>query len=106
MTINATGALLDLCVLAVVSRGDAYGYALTQDVKRTLEVSESTMYPVMRRLQTQQCLETYDTPYEGRNRRYYRLTDTGRQTLETLKEDWTDFKTRVDTIIFSGGDAA
>jgi PadR family transcriptional regulator PadR len=105
MTINATGALLDLCVLAVVSRGDAYGYALTQNVKRTLDVSESTMYPVMRRLQTQQCLETYDTPHEGRNRRYYRLTDIGRQLLETLGDDWVEFKRRVDGILM-GGDTA
>ncbi|MDR1589362.1 MAG: PadR family transcriptional regulator [Oscillospiraceae bacterium] len=105
MTINATGALLDLCVLAVVSRGDAYGYALTQGVKRTLDVSESTMYPVMRRLQTQQCLETYDTPHEGRNRRYYRLTETGRRMLGELREDWGEFKRRVDDVL-DGGDAA
>jgi PadR family transcriptional regulator PadR len=105
MTINATGALLDLCVLSVISRGDAYGYALTQSVKRTLDVSESTMYPVMRRLQTQECLEAYDTPHEGRNRRYYRLTDTGRRMLGELGEEWEDFKRRVDGIL-SGGDAA
>ncbi|MDR0381681.1 MAG: PadR family transcriptional regulator [Oscillospiraceae bacterium] len=105
MMINATGALLDLCVLSVISRGDAYGYALTQRVKQTLDVSESTVYPVMRRLQTQQCLETYDTPHEGRNRRYYRLTDAGRQMLGALGADWEEFKKRVDGIL-SGGDAA
>jgi PadR family transcriptional regulator PadR len=105
MTINATGALLDLCVLSVISRGDTYGYALTQDVKQTLGVSESTMYPVMRRLQTQQYLETYDTPHDGRNRRYYRLTDEGRQALGSLGEDWDEFKRRVDKILAGGGEA-
>ncbi|MDR1065643.1 MAG: PadR family transcriptional regulator [Oscillospiraceae bacterium] len=105
MTINATGALLDLCVLSVTARGDAYGYALTQSVKKTLDVSESTMYPVMRRLQTQQYLEMYDTPHDGRNRRYYRLTDSGRQMLGTLSVEWEDFKNRVDGIL-KGGDAA
>ncbi|MDR2665177.1 MAG: PadR family transcriptional regulator [Oscillospiraceae bacterium] len=105
MAINATGALLDLCVLAVTARGDAYGYALTQGVKKALDVSESTMYPVMRRLQTQRYLETYDTPHDGRNRRYYRLTDAGQQTLDALSAEWEDFKKRVDGIL-KGGDAA
>jgi PadR family transcriptional regulator PadR len=105
MTINATGALLDLCVLSVTARGDAYGYALTQSVKATLDISESTMYPVMRRLQTQQYLETYDTPHDGRNRRYYRLTDAGRQMLGELRGEWEDFKKRVDGIL-KGEEAA
>jgi PadR family transcriptional regulator PadR len=103
MAINATGGLLDLCVLSIISRGDAYGYALTQDVKHLLEVSESTMYPVMRRLQTQRYLETYDTPHDGRNRRYYRLTAEGRQALGALHSEWDDFKRRVDGILSGGG---
>jgi PadR family transcriptional regulator PadR len=105
MAINATGGLLDLCVLSIISRGDAYGYALTQDVKRLLEVSESTMYPVMRRLQTQEYLETYDTPHDGRNRRYYSLTDAGRQALGALCGEWDEFKRRIDGILLGGGAA-
>jgi PadR family transcriptional regulator PadR len=103
MTINATGALLDLCVLSIISRGDTYGYALTQDAKQTLGVSESTMYPVMRRLQTQQYLEIYDTPHDGRNRRYYRLTGEGSKVLGELSEEWDEFKKRVDKILAGGG---
>jgi PadR family transcriptional regulator PadR len=99
MVIGATGALLDLCVLAIVERGDAYGYALTQRVKTVLEVSESTMYPVMRRLQTQKCLDTYDNPHEGRNRRYYRLTETGKAALLELYEAWGNTKKTIDSIV-------
>jgi PadR family transcriptional regulator PadR len=102
MVIGTTGALLDLCVLAIVERGDAYGYALTQRVKTVLDVSESTMYPVMRRLQTQKCLDTYDNPHEGRNRRYYRLTETGKAALIELCAAWENTKRTIDSIVISG----
>ena len=63
--------LLDGCVLAVLARGDAYGYVLTQQVKERLDISESTLYPVLRRLQRDGLLRVYDRPYQGRNRRSF-----------------------------------
>ncbi|MDR1431779.1 MAG: PadR family transcriptional regulator [Propionibacteriaceae bacterium] len=102
MAINATGTLLELCVLAAVAHEDVYGYALTQLLKERLGVSESTIYPVMRRLQTQHCLDMYDVPCDGRNRRYYRLTAAGRQQLDALADEWIDFKERIDTILLKG----
>ena len=73
MVFNTGAALLDAIVLAVVSREEegTYGYKITQDVRRVLEVSESTLYPVLRRLQKEEYLATYDEPFQGRNRRYY-----------------------------------
>ena len=71
MTFQLGAALLDACVLAVLSRGDAYGYVLTQQVRQVIEVSETALYPVLRRLQKDGCLDTYDQPHQGRNRRYY-----------------------------------
>ena len=62
--------LLDACVLAVVMKEDTYGYKLTQEVKQIMDVSESTLYPVLRRLQKDGYLTTYDQPFQGRNRRY------------------------------------
>jgi PadR family transcriptional regulator PadR len=56
----------------------------------------------MRRLQTQHCLEMYDVPCDGRNRRYYRLTGLGRERLTALTDDWADFKERIDTILAKG----
>ena len=71
MVFNTGAALLDAIVLAVVSREQegTYGYKITQDVRKVLNVSESTMYPVLRRLQKDECLEVYDMQFDGRNRR-------------------------------------
>lgn len=79
MVFNTGAALLDGIVLAVVSREaeGTYGYKITQDVRKAIDISESTLYPVLRRLQKENCLETYDMAFDGRNRRYYKLTETG-----------------------------
>ena len=103
MTIQVTGNLLEGCVLAVLSAGDEYGYSLTQRVKNELGVSESTLYPVMRRLQTDDCLTAYDMPFNGRNRRYYRITERGQAQHSACKQAWTHFKGRIDGILFNGG---
>ena len=74
MAIQLGSVLLDACVLAVVMREDTYGYKLTQEVKQIMDVSESTLYPVLRRLQKDGYLRTYDKTFQGRNRRYYTVT--------------------------------
>ena len=83
MVFNTGAALLDAIVLAVVSKEEegTYGYKITQDVRSVLEVSESTLYPVLRRLQKDECLETYDMAYAGRNRRYYKIQRKGWHSL-------------------------
>lgn len=88
--------LLDACVLSVLSKEDAYGYVLTQCLQDAFSISESTLYPVLRRLQKDECLETYDQPYMGRNRRYYKITDKGMSQLEQYKQDWKDFRDGID----------
>ena len=102
MAIQATGILLDGCVLSLLSKVDAYGYSLTQQVKTALQVSESTLYPVMRRLQTEGCLMVYDIPHNGRNRRYYQITDKGREKYNDAIEKWQDFVERINDIIYEG----
>jgi PadR family transcriptional regulator PadR len=92
-------ALLDACVLAVLSRGDTYGYELTQNIRGVIEVSESTLYPVLRRLQKDQMLITYDSPFNGRNRRYYQITSLGLQHLAYLRESWQQFKAAVEYLL-------
>ena len=90
MVFNTGAALLDAIVLAVVSREQegTYGYKITQDVRTALDVSESTLYPVLRRLQKDGCLEVYDQAYAGRNRRYYKVTDKGTAQLNLYKTEW------------------
>ncbi len=104
MAIQAAGALMEGCVLAFLAREDTYGYVLTQRLKDTLDVSESTLYPVMRRLQTDNCLTVYDLPHKGRNRRYYRITQNGLDRLDTCKREWEGFKNGIDRILYFKGE--
>jgi PadR family transcriptional regulator PadR len=96
-----TAALLDACVLSMLARGDTYGYELTQNLRESLQVSESTLYPVLRRLQNSGLLRTYDVPHQGRNRRYYAITDDGRTQLDQFYQDWDEFRGRLDDFLGS-----
>jgi PadR family transcriptional regulator PadR len=96
-----TATLLDACVLSMLARGDTYGYELTQKLHDSLRVSESTLYPVLRRLQGSALLQTYDAPHQGRNRRYYAITDSGRIQLDQFYRDWEEFRARLDDLLRS-----
>ena len=95
---------LDAIVLAVVSREaeGAYGYKITQDVRQVIELSESTLYPVLRRLQKDECLEVYDRECAGRNRRYYKTTEKGRLQLNLYESEWRKYSAKINGI-FEGG---
>ena len=99
MAIQMSSELLDGCVLAILDKEDYYGYALTQRVQGTISVSESTLYPVLRRLKNNQFVTTYDQPYQGRNRRYYQITTQGRDRLASIRQDWVMFQSNVDTLL-------
>lgn len=103
MVFNTGAALLDAIVLAVVSldANGTYGYKITQDVRQVIEISESTLYPVLRRLLKDGCLEVYDMEYGGRNRRYYKITDTGMAQLNLYKSEWKNYSEKI-TNIFTG----
>jgi PadR family transcriptional regulator PadR len=96
-----TATLLDACVLSMLARGDTYGYELTQNLHENLQVSESTLYPVLRRLQGSELLRTYDAPHQGRNRRYYAITDSGRIQLDHFYRDWEEFRSKLDDLLRS-----
>lgn len=102
MTFQIGSVLLDACVLAILAKEDTYGYRLTQEIKETLGVSESTLYPVLRRLQKEELLETYDVAVMGRNRRYYRLTDAGIHKNREYRREWELFSKRIDEILQGG----
>ncbi|MBQ4473786.1 MAG: PadR family transcriptional regulator [Lachnospiraceae bacterium] len=101
MVFNTGSALLDAVVLSVVSRepGGTYGYRITQDVRTVLDVSESTLYPVLRRLQKDECLDTYDVETGGRNRRYYRITPRGRVQLSLYQKSWREYSERISALL-------
>ncbi len=102
MVFQLGAALLDACVLAVLSEEDTYGYVLTQRVKEIVAISESTLYPVLRRLQKDECLRTYDQEYQGRNRRYYAITEQGKIRLEYYLKEWNIYKMKIDKILYGG----
>lgn len=104
MVFNTGAALLDAVVLAVVSRerDGTYGYRITQDVRKVLDVSESTLYPVLRRLQKDECLEVYDRQFDGRNRRYYKVTDRGRGQMELYRTEWKTYSRKISAILEGG----
>ena len=99
MHIQIPTVLLDGTVLAALSKEDMYGYALTKIVQESLSVSESTLYPVLRRLKKEGYLETYDEPFEGRNRRYYSLTPIGSRHLEEIIDEWIVFRESLDRLL-------
>ena len=101
MVFNTGAALLDAVVLAVVSKEmkGTYGYKITQDVRSVIEISESTLYPVLRRLQRDGLLTVYDRPYQGRNRRYYAITGVGQTQLERRREEWRQFRDGVEQLL-------
>lgn len=100
MVFNTGAALLDAIVLAVVSKDKdgTYGYKITQDVRQAIEISESTLYPVLRRLQKDSCLEVYDMECDGRNRRYYRITDRGKAQLHFYFEEWQSYCNKINNL--------
>lgn len=105
MIFNTGAALLDAIVLAVVSRNaeGTYGYKITQDVRKTIEISESTLYPVLRRLLREGCLESYDMQFDGRNRRYYKITPQGYAQLNLYRGEWKVYSEKISRL-FSGED--
>ena len=107
MVFNTGAALLDAVVLAIVSKDaeGTYGYKITQDVRKAIEVSESTLYPVLRRLQKDDCLEVYDRQFDGRNRRYYKVTEKGTAQLELYETEWKNYSSRINGL-FEGGESA
>ena len=103
MIFNAGAALLDAIVLAVVSKEleGTYGYKITQDVRQVIDLSESTLYPVLRRLQKDDCLEVYDMECGGRNRRYYKVTSRGWAQLQLYESEWREYSDKI-TGLFEG----
>lgn len=79
--------ILDVCVLAAIKNEDSYGYKIIKDLKSLLELSESTLYTILKRLEEGGMLSTYTQEYEGRQRKYYHISSLGVERIEQFKED-------------------
>ena len=82
--------VLDVCVLAAIKDEDSYGYKIIKDLKPVLELSESTLYTILKRLEESRMLVVRSTEFEGRLRKYYHITPTGLQRLEDFKNEWKE----------------
>ncbi len=90
MDIQLKRGLLDICVLAAIKDEESYGYQIIKDVKPYVEISESTLYPILRRLETQELLTVKSMEYNGRLRKYYHITELGKKRLEAFKKEWKE----------------
>ena len=82
--------VLDVCVLTAIRDEDSYGYKIIKDLKPILELSESTLYTILKRLEEARMLVVRSTEFEGRLRKYYHITPTGLQRLEDFKNEWKE----------------
>jgi PadR family transcriptional regulator PadR len=77
-----------LCVIAILNRGDSYGYLISRELPAVLGLSESSLYPVLKKFERQGAIESYSFNESGRLRRYYRMTDEGKKAYEDAKDQW------------------
>ena len=90
MDIQLKRGLLDVCVLASIKDGDSYGYKIIKDMKPYLEMSESTLYTILKRLELSKMLTVYTLEHGGRLRKYYHITSVGLKRIEAFKKEWSE----------------
>lgn len=90
MDIQLKRGLLEACVLAVLDKGDSYGYQIIKDISICIEISESTLYPILKRLENNNMLVVYSVEHSGRLRKYYKITDGGKKRLSDFLNDWKE----------------
>ena len=88
MDIQLKKGLLDICVLTVLKHSDSYGYQIVKDVSDYVETSESTLYPILKRLEANGSLTTYSVEHQGRLRKYYQITDNGKAKIDEFLVEW------------------
>lgn len=90
MDIQLKRGLLDICVLTAIKGEDSYGYQIIKDIKPFVEISESTLYPILRRLETADLLTVRTAEHNGRLRKYYHITELGLKRIEDFKCEWKE----------------
>ena len=100
MNVQFKKGVLELCVLVLISKGDQYGYELVQNISQRIDIAEGTIYPLLRRLTKEGYFTTYlAESTEGPSRKYYSITDKGKQYTEELVREWKAFSKSVNDLI-------
>lgn len=92
MDIQRKKGVLDVCVLSVLKKGPSYGYEINGKISECIEISESTLYPILKRLEASDCLTTYQQEHNGRMRRYYSITEAGIAKIDDFLNEWDEIK--------------
>lgn len=104
MDIQLKRGILDVCVLAAIRSEDSYGYKIIKDVRAYVELSESTLYTILKRLENAKMLTVYSAEHNGRLRKYYKITDAGLRRIEAFKEEWKEVMSIYNFVIREGED--
>lgn len=91
--------LIEFLILSIVDTQDSYGYEISQTVKIVADIKESTLYPILKKLEKGGFVTTYSQEFQGRKRKYYSITDDGRKQLEFLHREWNSYRDTIDEII-------
>lgn len=99
MDVQLKRGILDVCVLSAIKNEDSYGYKIIKDLRPYIELSESTLYTILKRLESAKMLSVKTTEHEGRLRKYYHITDMGKRRIEQFKSEWSEIMSVYQFII-------
>lgn len=91
--------LIEFLILSVLQKEDSYGYEISRTVKLVADIKESTLYPILKKLEKNGFMTTYMKEYQGRKRKYYSLTDVGVEELKFLNSEWISYRDTIDDIV-------
>mgnify|MGYP000328060345 FL=1 len=99
MYFPTSSILIEFLILAIIDREDSYGYEISQTIKLVANIKESTLYPILKKLEKAGYMTTYGQDYQGRKRKYYSITQEGKEQLQFLNEEWLTYKETLDGIL-------
>ena len=99
MYFPTSSILIEFLILAIIDREDSYGYEISQTIKLAANIKESTLYPILKKLEKAGYMTTYNQAYQGRKRKYYSITQEGKEQLQFLNEEWLTYKETLDDIL-------
>ena len=103
MDIQLKRGILDVCVLAAIKSEDSYGYKIIKDLKPYIELSESTLYTILKRLELADMLTVHTAEHGGRLRKYYHITENGLKRIEDFKNEWKEVMSIYSFVTKEGG---
>lgn len=98
MDVQLKRGLLEICILTAIKKEDSYGYKIIKDISPYIAISESTLYPILKRLESAGCITVYSVEHNSRLRKYYHITETGKEKIQDFLEDWNGVMKAYDFI--------